>query len=167
MLRQGIPLFEQRADLMSKKVKVLVITTSVILVMSMLVIFGVRGFVKSILKQRDCEWANIDNIELHARIDVPEIIASDCFYDQEINTKMASFKLEKSHLNVERYIQVNELKELGEDYVLTYDTFLYFDQDSIRNSRLYFKNTVSSAADSYILFDKTNSRLWVTIEYKD
>ena len=65
---------------MKTKYKYILLGIVGLLLMALVLIIGLRTLVMSIANQRTCEWANIDNIELNARIDVPLIIDSDCEY---------------------------------------------------------------------------------------
>jgi hypothetical protein len=128
--------------------------------------FGLKAFVTAIQDQRTCEWANIDNIELHAHVDIPSVSKSDCDYDKEHKTKRAFFTIDKNKVDLDEYIQTNSLKKLSLTAEPEYDRFLKLRKDSLRSAELYYKNA-SDRDRGDVLLDKNTGRLWVTIKYKD
>ena len=128
---------------------------------------GFKVFVSSIRNQRTCEWANIDNIELHAHVDIPKVKNWDCDYTKELNTKKAHFTIDERNFDMSRYVQRNNLKKLNSFTELSFDNFLNFSKDSISNSDLYYKNRLKDGESSSVLLDKRTGKLWVTIKYKD
>ncbi|MFA5849549.1 MAG: hypothetical protein WC833_06680 [Bacteroidales bacterium] len=97
---------------MTKTVKIITITLASAIVLCGLFVLGFRGFTHLIYSQRGCEWANIDNIELHTHIDIPKIKGCDCEYKKELNTKIARFDIDRSKVDMERYIRINNFKKL-------------------------------------------------------
>ena len=77
---------------MKSKYKYVLFGASGLLVLVLVFVLGLRSLVISIANQRTCEWANIDNIEINAKINIPSIIDSDCVYLESINTKKAYFE---------------------------------------------------------------------------
>ncbi|TAJ11647.1 hypothetical protein DMA11_16110 [Marinilabiliaceae bacterium JC017] len=152
---------------MKKKLRVVLIVLGVILSLGLIVIFGLRAFAGSIRNQRTCEWANIDNIELHAHVDIPDITDSDCCYDAETNTKKAFFVLNKNELDVDRYIEFNELNKVDSTTEVEFNKFLNLDDDSKASTSLYYRKNSFKGESTFVLFDLMTSRLWVTIEYAD
>jgi len=136
-----------------------------ILMMTFLMMFGLRTLVVSIANQRTCEWANIDNIELNAKIDVPSIIDSDCMYLESINTKKAYFEFNLNDFDADHYIEVNKLKRLKSKH--TGVDFLNFNIDSLKLDMLYYKSRNGKKSNSYVLFDKNKGQIWVSIQYAD
>jgi len=133
--------------------------------MTFLMMFGLRTLVVSIANQRTCEWANIDNIELNAKIDVPSIIDSDCMYLESINTKKAYFEFNLNDFDADHYIEVNKLKRLKSKH--TGVDFLNFNIDSLKLDMLYYKSRNGKKSNSYVLFDKNKGQIWVSIQYAD
>src|SRR6478735_12009296 len=104
--------------------KVTAIILECLFTICLLAFMGFRGFVNSIRNQRTCEWANIDNIELHAHIDIPKVTAWDCDYQKESNTKRAFFTVDKNSFDVNQYIERYTLKKLSSNSELEYSRFL-------------------------------------------
>ncbi len=152
---------------MSIKKKGTIIILSSILAICVFAFMGFRGFVNSIRNQRSCEWANIDNIELHAHIDVPKVTKWDCDYEKGQNTKMASFTIDKNNFDVNKYIQDYNLKKLSSSTEFEYGRFLNLKKESLIGSDLYYKKSPPDEERYDVLLDKTTGRLWVTIKYKD
>jgi hypothetical protein len=136
-----------------------------VLMMTLVLIFGLRALVVSIANQRTCEWANIDNIELNAKIDIPSIIDSDCVYLESINTKKAYFEFNLNDFDADHYIEVNKLKTLDSKHIGV--DFLNFNRDSLKLDRLYYKSRNGKKSNSYVLFDKVKGQIWVSIQYAD
>ena len=151
---------------MTKMKKVTMIVFTSILILSALAFLGFRGFVSSIRNQRTCEWANIDNIELHAHVDVPKVTQWNCDYEKVNNTKKASFTIDKKKFDADKYIQTYKLKPVNSAMVLEHDKFLNLEKSSL-SSDLYYKKSDADEQAYYVLLDKLTARLWVTIKYKD
>jgi len=150
---------------MKSKYKYILLGIVGLLLMALVIIIGLRTLVMSIANQRTCEWANIDNIELNARIDVPSIIDSDCEYLEAINTKKAYFAFDLVDFDADRYIEVNKLKKLNTKYPEI--DFINFNSDSLKFDMLYYKSRNGKNSNSYALFDKNKGQLWVSIQYTD
>ena len=88
----------------------LLITLVVITFLS-LAFFGFKTFVTSIYNQRDCEFANIDNIEVNVGIDIPSIESTACNYNEIKNQKSVYFKFDKE-VNIQDYYTSNHFKNL-------------------------------------------------------
>src|SRR5688572_2586464 len=152
---------------MRMKIKVTVIILTGLLTLGLLAFMGFRGFVNSIRNQRTCEWANIDNIELHAHIDIPKVTAWECDYDKESNTKRAFFAVDKNDFDGNRYIERSSLKKLSSTSEFEFSKFLNLQHESLNGSELYYKRSAAGEERYDVLLDKTNGRIWVTIMYND
>jgi hypothetical protein len=150
---------------MKTKYKYILLGIVGLLLLALVLIIGLRTLVMSIANQRTCEWANIDNIELNARIDVPSIIDSDCEYLEVINTKKAYFEFDLADFDADRYIEVNKLKRLNSKYFEI--DFINFNIYSLKFDMLYYKSINGKNFNSYALFDKNKGQLWVSIQYLD
>ncbi len=58
------------------KTKIILLVVAIIVAMVSLGFMGLRAFTTKVMESRSCDWANIDNIEMRARIDIPVI--DDC-----------------------------------------------------------------------------------------
>ena len=114
---------------MNSNLKLILFGASSLLILGLVFILGLRSLVVSIANQRTCEWANIDNIELNAKVDIPSILDSDCEYLDTINTKKAYFRFDPTHFDSDYYIEVNQLKSL--DSKDTGIDFINFNTDSL------------------------------------
>jgi hypothetical protein len=150
---------------MKTKYKYILLGIVGLLLLALVLIIGLRTLVMSIANQRTCEWANIDNIEINARIDVPSIIDSDCEYLEVINTKKAYFEFDLADFDADRYIEVNKLKRLNSKYFEI--DFINFNIYSLKFDMLYYKSRNGKNFNSYALFDKNKGQLWVSIQYFD
>ena len=155
---------------MTKTFKVVIITVTSVVILGGLGYFGLRKFARSIYQQRTCEWANIDNIEMHAEIDIPKIVTCDCEYKKELNTKLARFDIDKNSVDMDRYIQRNKLKKLSETTDIELADFLKKENitpDLSSTSDFYFTKGSHQGETWQTLLDNSTGRLWLTIKYKD
>jgi hypothetical protein len=152
---------------MAKANKSVVITLISVLAVCTVVFLGYSSFVSSIRNQRTCEWANIDNIELHAHIDVPKVTTWDCDYEKAVNTKKAHFTIAQKDFDLNGYIQMYNLKELTSDSKIAFDRFLHLKRDSVTSADYYYKKGYQDGEKWEVLLDKSTGKLWVTIQYKD
>jgi hypothetical protein len=150
---------------MNSNLKLILFGASSLLILGLVFILGLRSLVVSIANQRTCEWANIDNIELNAKVDIPSILDSDCEYLDTINTKKAYFRFDQTHFDSDYYIEVNQLKSLDTKH--TGIDFINFNTDSLSVDALYYKSRTGNKSNSYVLFDKNKEQLWVSIQYAD
>lgn len=153
---------------MTKTVKIFSITLTSVIVLSGLGYFGLRHFTHSVYSQRTCEWANIDNIELHTQVDIPKIITCDCEYRKVENTKMARFDIDKVNVDMDHYIKVNKFKKLNSKDDILYDELLKGEGNSadlVSSSDLYYTKGSSDGETWQTLLDYSTGRLWVTINY--
>lgn len=149
------------------KIKKILILFIVIIVFVLSIVFGFRSFTKNIYNQRTCDWANIDNLELHAKLDIPKISNSDCAYNEAANIKKAYFLVDKTKLDIERYIGVNNLIRVADSKEIPMDRFLNFDKNMNQNKYLYYRENVKDEACSFVLFNSNKGELYVTVAYSD
>ena len=141
-------------------------------IFAIITVFGAMAFgalyllVNGIKSQRDCEWANIDNVEFHAHVNIPYIHDANCNFDSETNTKFAYFAVDKEKVNPEEYIAANHLEKVDPES-LTYSDFLDHDRKGMIAGELYQKNCDDLDAKAKVVFDKISGGLWVTINYAD
>jgi len=155
---------------MSKAVKVVVIVFASLFAVGGLGYLGIMAFARSAYSQRNCEWANIDNVEMHAKVDIPRIVTYGCDYDKEKNIKMAHFDIDTSKVDMERYIQINKFNKLESETQVEFDDLLKTTSNIsalIASSDLYYKVGSKDGERYQNLLNNTTGRLWVFIEYKD
>lgn len=153
-----------------KTVKIIIITLTSVILLFGLGYFGVQGFAYIIYNQRTCEWANIDNIELHAQVDIPGVVSCDCKYQKEQNTKMAYFDIDKNNFDMNQYIQKNNLRKLKSATEFSFDKLLNIESNIeklLNTTDLYYLIGTDAGENWKVLLDKNSGRLWVTIKYKE
>ncbi len=146
----------------------LLITLFVITFLS-LAFFGFKTFISSIYNQRDCEFANIDNIEVNLGIDIPSIENTSCNYDELKNQKSVYFKFDKK-VNIQDYCKSNSFKILQPSDL---DKFKDLDfvgnnlpfKDEYNNS--YFKSENRSSNSYNAILNVDTKELWIVISFKD
>ena len=149
-------------------IKTIFIALTLTVLLCMGVILGLKMFTRSIYNQRTCDWANIDNIELHTQIDIPDILTYDCFYKGERNTKMARFDLDLNNLDMINYIHQNKFTRLTKPTEFFFDKFLNINinaDELLSNRNLYYTYGSSRQENWQALLDNVAGKLWVTIEY--
>ncbi|GAA4453724.1 hypothetical protein [Rurimicrobium arvi] len=122
------------------------------------------GAPRLIYKQHSCDFANIDNVEMHAEIDIPRIDSFDCQYDRTSLTKTVCFYLAPRKETWRRYITVNKFIRVPENTLP--DTADFRPSVIADASHAYF-TTEGSYNDErwHTLLDSNALRLWVTIHY--
>jgi len=134
------------------------------------------AFVFHMASQRSCDAFNIDNIELHAQVDIPDIEDSDCNYDGVRTMKQAWFLLDKGSMNMDHYISRNKFLPFTDTSNVGFSDFLNLDSGIIgadfSKSELYYTKgsakRLSGILESWkTLLDKRSGKLWVAIYYND
>lgn len=124
----------------------------------------------SIIKQRTCEWANIDNIEIHAKLNIPDIIDVDCNYDRAQNTKRARFDLDTTRTNPTGHLLSYKFKKMktGQEVPLTEFLNDKKNAEGLKDTaNLYYNSGFWNGENWQTLLNRRTGRLWVTIKYKD
>lgn len=151
---------------MSKTVKIVLI----VFALGGLGYITLMAFARSAYNQRNCEWANIDNIEMHAMVDIPSIVTYACDYDKEENIKMAHFDIDTAKVDMDRYIQLNKFNKLESEGQVDFDDLMKTTSNVsalLASSDLYYKVGSKDGERYQTLLNNTTGRLWVFIEYKD
>lgn len=81
--------------------KKILISLGIIVLIVILFIAGVNALGYHIFSRTDCEFFNIDNIELRTGINIPAIVDSDCKSNGKI--KEASFSIDTSKVDLKAY----------------------------------------------------------------
>ena len=155
---------------MNKALKISTIILTVVLTIGGFVILGLFGFTRLIYNQRNCTWANIDNIEMHAHIDIPKITTSNCEYIKEENVKIACFEIDTTTVDIDKYIQNNFFKKLPLATDVKFDERLKekSNLDELRDSECFFYKLDSHNGELYqILLKGITGQLYVYIKYND
>lgn len=155
---------------MKRVKKNIIITLTTVILVGGLIILGVYGFVRLISNQRNCEWANIDNIEIHAHIDIPKIKNYDCEYLEKENIKISCFDILTEKVDMDRYIQRNLLKKLESQEAVEFDDLLRnrSNINILKDSSDFYYRIGSDKGESWqIILNHTTGRLCVLIKYKD
>ncbi len=147
-----------------KTKKILIISLCSTAAIVCLGFIGLRSFVKNIYKSENCEWANIDNIEMRAMVDIPKIEGSECEYDSISKTKKVIFILYKE-LNTKEYIKKNNLQKLTESEKLS---SFHLNSEELANSKTFYFREKTTQWESYkILLDSKSRKLWIDLKYLD
>src|SRR5690606_32810653 len=98
-------------DVKQKIMKRNLLISLVVIAFLSLALFGFKAFISSINNQRDCEFANIDNIEMNVGIDIPTVESTTCNYDEAKKEKSVYFKFD-NEVNIEEYCKSNKFSQL-------------------------------------------------------
>lgn len=134
-----------------------------------LALFGFKVFISSINNQRDCEFANIDNIEMNVGINIPSIENSDCNYDEAIKEKSVYFKFD-DEVNIKEYYNSNKFSKLQ-----TVNLEEFLDLNYVGNSyplkegtdNFYFKKETRYSNNYHAILNADTKELWIVISFKD
>jgi hypothetical protein len=152
---------------MDKRIKRLVLLLSIGIFG--LLLFGIISFIKAIRNERGCDFANIDNVEIYAKIDIPKIVTSDCNYNVSLNRKTVYFKLKE--LTATTYIKKNKLKQSNQLKESDFEKMKFFlgDITTIKANKdaIYDKTIKSEKSSSFVVYNSKTNELWVLIDYKD
>lgn len=146
----------------------LLITLVVIAFLS-LALFGFKTFITSIYNQRDCEFANIDNIEVNIGIDIPSIESTTCNYDEIKNQKSVYFKFDKE-VNIQDYYTSNHFKNVESS-----DLVKIKELDFVGNKRpfndgldnYFYKSEMRRSKSYHAILNAYTKELWIVISFKD
>lgn len=150
-----------------EKSRIALLVVSIIAALGCLGFMGVKAFCEKVFASRDCEWANIDNIEMHARIDIPATTDCECQYDNLTNTKKAVFSLEKDNLP-DDYVLKNKLAKTDANAIAVADFDFEKNPARFKASRsLYYREGKTSREDYKIIYDKDAGKIWVKLKFLD
>ncbi len=143
--------------------------TLVLITFLSLAFFGFKTFVTSIYNKRDCEFANIDNIEVNVGIDIPSIENTSCNYDEFKNQKSVYFKL-VNEINIQEYCKSNKFKKIQSS-----DLEKYKNSDFVGNNRpfndelenYYYKSEIRRSNSYHAILNVDTKELWIVISFKD
>ena len=153
---------------MKRSVKILLITLITILLIGGTIVLGIFGLVKLIAIQRNCGWANIDNIEVNAHIDIPKVKSSNCKFIKEENIKIACFQIDTVNVDMNYYRQNNSLTKLDSTSVVQFEDLLLRKSnfDTLKSSSEFYYRVGSKKDRSWqILLNYTTGQLCVFIQY--
>jgi len=103
--------------------------------------------------QRTCEWGNIDNIELHTGVNIPQIKSCACEYDPVLNIKRSTFVIDKENMDLSRYISGNGFVKL---------------RSNTRSGSEHYCTAGAYKGEGWkAILDKESGKLWIELKYKD
>lgn len=147
--------------------KYLRISLLIVAALALLLVLGyisLRLFFNLIINNRSCEHFNIDHVEIHAEIDIPQIVDDSCFCKAFENCKQNRFQLRLSSARMSEYIQVNNLSRVADREKLITQNLLM--PEPIYPQHQYFFRSGKYKEERWkILLDSNAQLLWVTIWY--
>jgi|SRR5690606_3267661 len=146
-----------------------VLISLVVVAFSAFLFFGFKLLVTSIVNQRSCEFANIDNIEVNIGIDIPNIESSQCNYNEVLNIKSVYFKFKEQ--NSEEYILKNNFEKANKRTELesNYTDFLIGDLDKLIEDidYIYLKKEERKNNSHLAIYNSKTNEFWAIIRFND
>ena len=142
--------------------RIILIAIAITVAFICLGIIGVRTFVHAVYTERGCDWSNIDNIEMHARIDIPSIEGCDCDYTVENNVKRAVFTLDKD-TEMTAYATQQKLVFAKPPFAAEFSEMPGF----AANKPLLVREGKNYDSDYRVALDAPARKMWVYIRYKN
>lgn len=130
--------------------------------------FGFKILTHSIYNQKTCEWANVDNIEMHTSINIPKIKTCDCKYIENQNSKIATFEINSKQILSDNYIIKNNFKKWEPNNTIKFDINLKLKSnfDRIKNDSEIYYNTGATKNEYWqSILDLTSGNLYIIIFY--
>ena len=151
-----------------EKTRIALLVVAIIAALGCLGFMGVGAFCDKIYKSRDCEFANIDNIEMHSRIDIPEIIDCDCRYDARVTAKKVTFTIDTANTDLDAFVKSNRFEKLGPDQTL-HQSLAFATDLKPDNDHLFYRSNENShrpGRDLYrMVLNRETGKLWVYLQY--
>lgn len=150
-----------------EKTRIALLVVAIVAALGCLGYMGIGAFCDKIYKSRDCDFANIDNIEMHARIDIPSTTNCSCEYNDVTRTKRVIFNLEKESLP-ENYVIKNQLVKKDASEIAMVDFGLEKNPAHFTaGNSLYYREGKTKRDDYKIVFDERAGKIWVNLKYLD
>jgi len=137
---------------------------------------GCVGCVKLIGNSNSCKWANIDNIELRAHIDIPAIETGSCIciLDKEDDSKTNYFKIRTDAVDMDRYVERNSFISVN-DTDMDLSVFGKLSKNpeiTPENIQGYYYNSGYNTGKGkrthwLAIVNKNSGDLWVYLKYKE
>ena len=152
-----------------KSGKAVLITGIVIIPIICFGFIGLRSFTKSVINSRDCEWANIDNIEMRTQTDIPATTGCNCNYDKTEAAKKVIFTLDKKNVNLIDYAAKNRFNKVNAGEKLPISDFAFEKNQQLFSDTksLYYREGQTKWESYKMILDSETGRLWVNLKYLD
>jgi hypothetical protein len=152
-----------------EKTRIALLIVAIVAALGCLGFMGVRAFGTKVYQSRDCDFANIDNIEMHARIDIPDIKDCDCRYDARLLAKKVTFTLDTGAVDLDDYIKSNRFKKFEENQSLHQSLAFATDLAQSDRTQLFYRSNESShkpGRDLYrMVINPETGKMWVYLQY--
>lgn len=144
---------------MRKLVKILIVLVIIISVLAFLFF----GLAKLIYHYKTCDRFVIDHIETRTGFNIPSIKKREitCIYSTKTNLKYASYVINTSKVNLDKYIDVHNLQKLDSIDLQTYVLL----KDSVKGTQLYGKQNTPDSHHWEGILNKKTAKLSFGIKY--
>lgn len=127
--------------------------------------FGLRTFVRNIYDSRDCEWANIDHIEIRAKVNIPETKGNTCNYDDDKKVRTVVFDLDDTAFDMKEYSGKHGYSAITELPANLYELDPNAPKFEDRTA-LFWREGDTETTTYKMLLDAKHAKLWVYLKYK-
>ena len=135
--------------------KKIFIATMFISLLAFPIIFVYLSFASSI----DCDQLVIDTYELHSKIDIPKVEFVNCYYDEELNTRISIYDI-KDELDLNKFKKATTTYK---DFLL--GEKLLNDEELPKGSNLYVASGKRWGTMWTYAVDLESNRLWTELNY--
>lgn len=147
-----------------KKIGIILLIISVKIALVLIFLFYIMP--RFIYKQKGCDAFNIDNMELHTHIDIPQNKVFSCDYNSKKKLKRIYFIIDKSRQSMPRYISFSGFSALPAGQQVPQDDFLQINIDS--SAVLFCKEQHKKNGEYYkALLDTASGAVWINLHYAD
>lgn len=130
-----------------------------------MLLFSVIGFssfiVLSFVKSVDCSQLVIDTYEMHADINIPDASFINCYYDEDLNLRIAVYDLVES-LNLSSFSSISD-QPIGK--LVQGSELLGAGEVPPTSNLLIYASGEKWGRDWTFLYDKEKDRLWAELRY--
>lgn len=151
-----------------EKSKIALLVVAIVVALGCLGLMGLQAFCDKIYESRDCDFANIDNIEMRTSIDIPEIHACDCRYDEREFAKKVTFIIDKKSLDLDDYITKHGFTKFPEDQQL-HNSMAFAGLKSADRAQLFYRSNESMRTSGRSLYrmalNPQTGKMWVYLRY--
>lgn len=138
------------------KRKIILMLSFVFLLISVPFLFMYLTFSNSV----GCDQLVIDTYELHSSINIPDVDYVNCYFDEELNTRISVYDL-KEPMDLEKF---NLVHASFSDHLLGSD--LLQEEELPKESKLYLLSGNRWGTKWTYAIDQESNRLWAELNYQ-
>lgn len=132
-----------------------IIISIVVLIITIPILFIYLSFTNSV----DCSQLVIDTYEVHSSINIPEVAFINCYYDEQLNTRISVYEL-KGEMDFSRFKQVESSFEQH-----FRGAQLLSNDEHPKESAIYVASGEKWGTTWTYAIDQNSKRLWAELSY--